>query len=193
LADHSTKSVVLSIRGSWSVSDIFTDLSGAPAKFSAPGMPEDTYAHYGMTVCVDKLMARLNEDNLLDQAMTLYNDYDLVITGHSLGAGLSILVGAKLRESYPNLKVYAFSTPNGTLSRNAIKVTEQFAFSIAVGDDFIPRLSIEAIEQLRNGILETLQSCKLSKVSKEASYTSSLCLLQLKNLNFFYYSFIQML
>lgn len=166
LADHSTKSLVLSIRGSWSVSDIFTDLSTKPAKFTAPGFPDDTYAHYGMTICADKLLARLAEDNLLDQAMTLYSDYDLVITGHSLGAGLAILVGAKLREYYPNLKVYAFATPNGMLSRNAVKITEQFAFTVAIGDDFIPRLSIEAIELLRNGILETLQSCKLPKVNE---------------------------
>lgn len=157
---------MLSIRGSWSISDVFTDLSAAPAKFTAPGMPEETFAHYGMSVCVEKLYARLIDENLLEQAMALYSDYDLVVTGHSLGAGLAILIGAKLRQHYPKIKVFAFETPNGVLSRNAIKFTEQFAFTVVLGDDFIPRLSIEAVENLRTGIVETLQSCKLPKVSE---------------------------
>lgn len=127
-------------------------------------MPEDTYAHYGMSICVEKLYARLIDEHLLEQAMSLYSDYDLVITGHSLGAGLAVLIGAKLRQHYPNVKVFAFATPNGVLSRNAIKFTEQFAFTLVIGDDFIPRLSIDAVENLRTGILETLQSCKLPKV-----------------------------
>lgn len=164
VADHSTKSVVLSIRGSWSVSDIFTDLSAAPGSFAAPGMPEDTMSHYGMMICCNKLMARLLDENLLERALKVYPDYEFVLTGHSLGAGLAVLIGTKLRSSYPDLKVYAFATPNGLLTREAAKLTEQFVFSVVIGDDFVPRISLEAIESLKTGILETLGSCKLPKV-----------------------------
>jgi sn1-specific diacylglycerol lipase len=158
------KSVVLSIRGSLSVSDIFTDLSAAPGDFSAPGMPENTLAHYGMTIGCNKILARLQELNLLERAFKTYPDYELVITGHSLGAGLSVLVGAKLREQYKNLKVYAFATPSGLLTREAAKFTEQFVFTVVIGDDFVPRISLDSMENLRNGILETLESCKMPKV-----------------------------
>lgn len=158
---------MLSIRGSWSVSDIFTDLSAGPASFKAPGMPEDTVAHYGFTVCCNKLLSRLLDGNLLEKALSLYPDYDFVITGHSLGAGLAILVGAKLRAHHPNLKVYAFATPNGLLTREASKYTEQFVFTVVIGDDFVARMSLEAVENLKVGILETLQSCKLPKVIKK--------------------------
>lgn len=104
------------------------------------------------------------EGNLLEKALSLYPDYDFVITGHSLGAGLAVLVGAKLRAYYPNLKVYAFATPNGLLTREAAKYTEQFVFTVVIGDDFVARMSLEAVENLKIGILETLQSCKLPKV-----------------------------
>ena len=164
MADHSTKSVVLTIRGSWSVSDIFTDLSASPKPFYADGMPKDTVAHYGMSVCCDKIMARLAKDNLLEKALDQYPEYDFVITGHSLGAGLAVLVGAKLFSKYPTLKVYGFATPSGLLSREAAKFTEHFVYTVVVGDDFIARMSLEAVENLKIGILETLQSCKLPKV-----------------------------
>lgn len=167
MADHSTKSVVLTIRGSWSVSDIFTDLAAGPRPFSAPGMPEDTVAHYGMSICSERILACLLQDNLLEKALSLYPEYDFVITGHSLGAGLAILVGAKLRARHPTLKVYGFATPSGLLSREAAKYSEQFALTLVVGDDFVARLNLEAVENLKVGILETLQSCKLPKVTND--------------------------
>lgn len=127
-------------------------------------MPEDTVAHYGMSVCVDKILARLMQDNLLERALSMYPEYELVITGHSLGAGLAVLVGAKLYSKYPTLKVYGFATPSGLLSREAAKFTEHFVYTVVIGDDVIARISLEAVENLKVGILETLQSCKLPKV-----------------------------
>lgn len=40
--------------------------------------------------------------------------YEIVI-GHSLGAGVAVLLGILLRPEYPNLRVYAFSTPGNVL------------------------------------------------------------------------------
>ncbi|CRL00123.1 CLUMA_CG013403, isoform A [Clunio marinus] len=163
LADHSKHCVVLSIRGSWSMSDIFTDLAAAPAPFHAQGMPENTVAHYGMSLCCEKILAKLMEDNLIERSLAQYPDYDFVITGHSLGAGLAVLVGAKLRPLFPDVKVYGFATPSGLLTREAAKYTEQFAFTVVCGDDFVARMSLESVENLKHGILETLQSCRLPK------------------------------
>lgn len=158
--------MVLTIRGSWSLSDIFTDLAAAPKPFYAPGMPENTVAHHGMVICCEKIIASLMEGNLLERALDQYPEYDFVITGHSLGAGLAVLVGAKLRAQFPHVKVYGFATPSGMLSREAAKYTEQFVFTLTVGDDFVARMSLESMETLKTGILETLQSCKLPKVEQ---------------------------
>lgn len=158
------KSVVLTIRGSWSVNDVFTDLAAAPRAFHAEGMPKDTVAHHGMSICSENMIAALEEDNLLEKALCQYPDYGFVITGHSLGAGLAVLVGAKLRPKYPDLMVYGFATPSSLLSREAAKFTEQFVFTLCVGDDFAVRTTIEAVEKLKLGIVETLESCKMPKV-----------------------------
>ena len=42
--------------------------------------------------------------------------YRLVVTGHSLGAGVAAIVGFMLRPRFPDLKVWAFSPPGGLLS-----------------------------------------------------------------------------
>lgn len=74
-----------------------------------------------------------------------------------IGAGVAILVGAKYRSKYSDLRVYAYATPAGLLSREAARRTESFAFTIGVGDDFVMRLGIESIENLRTSVIETLR------------------------------------
>lgn len=73
-------------------------------------------------------------------------------------------MGGKLRPFYPDLRVFAFATPAGLLSREAARYTEQYAFTIGIGDDFVMRLSVDAVENLRTSIIETLKACKLPKV-----------------------------
>ncbi|XP_055703840.1 diacylglycerol lipase-beta-like isoform X2 [Phlebotomus papatasi] len=163
LADHDTKSIVITIRGSFSFRDIFTDLTADSERFEAPGMPPDSAAHRGMVAGVEQLMKRLRETNVLDRAFTSHPEYSLVLTGHSLGAGVAILLGAKLRSKYPDLRVFAFATPAGLLSREAARYTETYAFTVGVGDDFVMRLGVDSIENLRTMIVETIRACKLPK------------------------------
>jgi sn1-specific diacylglycerol lipase len=165
LLDHKTKQIVISIRGSLSFRDVFTDLTADASEFEAYGFPSNSFAHRGMSISTEILLQRLQEGNLLDRVCNTYADYSLTLTGHSLGGGVSILVGAKLREKFPNLKVYAFATPAGLLSREAARITESFAFTVGVGDDFVMRLCVESVENIRINVIETLKACKLPKVS----------------------------
>ena len=41
--------------------------------------------------------------------------YKLVITGHSLGAGVACVLGILLQPEYPKLHCYAYSPPGGLL------------------------------------------------------------------------------
>uniref|UniRef100_A0A8W7P7A3 sn-1-specific diacylglycerol lipase n=1 Tax=Anopheles coluzzii TaxID=1518534 RepID=A0A8W7P7A3_ANOCL len=163
MADHSTKSIVIAIRGSLSMRDVFTDLVANAERFDAPGMPPDSSAHRDMVAGVDCMLKRLREGNILERICATYPEYTLVLTGHSLGAGVSILLAAKLRSRFPDLRVYAFATPAGLLSREAARCTESFAFTIGVGDDFVMRLGVDSIENLRTSVIETIRACKLPK------------------------------
>jgi len=81
----------------------------------------------------------LDDHNIIEKALDSFPKYDIVVTGmatkhsiflkfftefvnvkylgHSLGAAVAVLLGFYMRSSYPNLKVYAFSTPGNTKSR----------------------------------------------------------------------------
>lgn len=159
--DHERESIVVAVRGSISLRDIFTDLTAGSEKFEAEGLPQDTAAHKGMSMGAAKLLKRLLP--VLDRSFQQFPHYDLVLTGHSLGAGVAVLVALKLRPKYPHLKVFAFSTPAGLISREAARYTESFVLTIGVGDDLVMRLSVHSIENLRTKVIQTIHATKLPK------------------------------
>ncbi|XP_060529277.1 diacylglycerol lipase-beta-like [Cylas formicarius] len=163
IADHKTSNIVIAVRGSISLRDIFTDLTATSEKFEAEGLPPDTMAHRGMTAGAIYIAKKLKETGILEKAFCLYPEYGLVLTGHSLGAGVACLLGLKIRPKYPDLKVFAFGTPAGLISREAARITESFIFTVGVGDDFVMRLGVDSIENLRTGIIQTLHASRLPK------------------------------
>ncbi|KAI4462116.1 diacylglycerol lipase -related [Holotrichia oblita] len=120
-------------------------------------------AHKGMTFGAKYVYRRLKESAILDKALALYPEYGLVLTGHSLGAGVAALLAIIMRPKYPDLRVYAFAAPAGLLSREAARVTESFVFTVGVGDDFVMRLGVDSIENVRTGIIQTLHASRLPK------------------------------
>lgn len=163
IADHKTKSIVIVIRGSFSLRDIFTDITAASDTFDCPGIPPGSMAHKGMIMGAKVILRQLNTHEVLEKAFNIYPGYDLTVTGHSLGAGLAALLGLLLRPRFPDIRVFAFATPGGLLSREAARVTEEFVLTIGVGDDFVMRLSVDSIENLRTSLLVTLHACRLPK------------------------------
>ncbi|GLH03990.1 Lipase containing protein, putative [Gryllus bimaculatus] len=163
LADHKTSSIAIVVRGSISLRDVFTDLIAGADLFEAPGLPENSMAHRGISLAAYYILKTLETSGALEKAFILYPHYKLVLTGHSLGAGVSVLLALLLRPRYPDLKVYAISPPAGLLSREAARVTEEFTFSVGIGDDFVMRLSVDSIENIRTNALRVLKFCKLPK------------------------------
>lgn len=143
--------------------DLITDIAAASDLFECPGVPPGSTAHKGMITGVKIILKQLDNYKVLERAFATYPNYHLTLTGHSLGAGLAILLGLLIRPRYPNLRVYAFSTPAGLLSRDAARVTEEFVLTVGLGDDLVMRLSVDSTENLMTTLLTTLRACRLPK------------------------------
>lgn len=163
VADHETSNIVIAVRGSISLRDIFTDLVAVSEPFEVEGMPAGTCAHKGMLHGARFVERLLKEHSVLERAFAKHPSYSLVLTGHSLGASVASLLAIKLRPQYPDLKVYAFSCPAGTITREAARITESFIFTVGVGDDFVMRLGVHSIENLRTALIQTLHATRLPK------------------------------
>ncbi|XP_031774668.1 sn1-specific diacylglycerol lipase beta-like [Apis florea] len=163
IADEKTNKIVIILRGSLSLRDVITDITADSVIFECEGVPPGAQAHRGMIQGAKLILRELDNHKVLERAFNMYPHYDLLITGHSLGAGVATLLGFLLRQRYPSLKVYAFATPAGLVSRELARISEEFIFTIGIGDDFVMRLSVDSIENLRTRLLMVLRACHLPK------------------------------
>lgn len=90
--------------------------------------------------------------------------FDVVITGHSLGAAVASLVAVSLKETYQTLECYAFNPPGGLVSPELSHITRDFCHSIIVGHDAISRLSMGNVRDLIDDVVYSLCRCKRPKL-----------------------------
>jgi sn1-specific diacylglycerol lipase len=93
MLDHGWKTVVVSVRGTFSLEDCVTDTLISPVLLEQLGQEcgfdaTDQYCHSGVAVCARNVYRDLNQHRILDQlllgANALYPDYTLRLVGHSL-------------------------------------------------------------------------------------------------------------
>lgn len=87
----------------------------------------------------------------------------LVIAGHSLGAGVAALLSLQLRPYFSRLRCYAYAPPGALVSRDLSRAMEPFVTSVVVGNDFIPRLSLPALRVLLAQCLALAARCQVAK------------------------------
>jgi hypothetical protein len=141
---HDKKQVVFAVKGTSTVSsDILKDIIGKAVPHSIEGANEshrDIRCHEGMYVAANMML----DDTLhLLERLFLPQNYQLIICGHSLGAGVSSLLGMFVKEKLPELKlqVYAYATP-ACLSYQAALGCGDYITSVVNNNDCIPRLSL---------------------------------------------------
>ncbi|GIX73178.1 diacylglycerol lipase-beta [Caerostris extrusa] len=83
--DHETKAILVVARGTMSTDDILTDVTATFATMDDPGCPPGILCHQGMLIASREIQRKLESKQILQNAFLEYPDYELVITGHSLG------------------------------------------------------------------------------------------------------------
>uniref|UniRef100_A0A674MA96 Diacylglycerol lipase-alpha n=1 Tax=Takifugu rubripes TaxID=31033 RepID=A0A674MA96_TAKRU len=166
--DHDKKKVVISIRGTLSLKDALTDLTGDSERLPVEEQHGTWLGHKGMVYSAEYIKKKLEQEMILSQAFgrdlnkgTMH--YGLVIVGHSLGAGTAAILSFLLRPRYPTLHCYSYSPPGGLLSVDAMEYSKEFVTSVVLGKDLVPRLGLCQLEGFRRHLLEVLQKSNKPK------------------------------
>lgn len=91
--------------------------------------------------------------------------WNLVVTGHSLGAAVASLISFNLRERFPDMECFAFNPPGGVMDPRLSEISKKFCTSVIVGMDLISRLSTGNMSALIDDLVLALGRCKLPKLS----------------------------
>lgn len=118
-----------------------------------------------------KLLQKIFGSNIVSSNMTTpltngsgYSHYNLVVTGHSLGAGTAVILTWLLKAKFPNIKCYSFGTPASVLDEASSREVAPFVSSIVWGNDLVCRLSFHSLCHLRNDVLDTISRAKVNKM-----------------------------
>lgn len=106
--DHVSKSIVVAIRGTASLSDIMTDLYIDTKLFLGKYQ-----AHRGIALSAEGMLESIIEaiETGRRKRSGVYSDYDIVVVGHSLGAGTASCLGLLLSKKDYFITVYAYGSP----------------------------------------------------------------------------------
>ncbi|CAH1799397.1 unnamed protein product [Owenia fusiformis] len=160
--DHEEQKVVICIRGTLSLQDVLTDLKADAEPLPLDPLREDWLGHKGMVQAAVYIKQKLKEEMILSQAFGRDLDrgtqqYDLVLVGHSLGAGTAAILAILLQQEHPNLHCYSYSPPGGLLSANTVEETKSFITSVVVAKDVIPRIGLYQMEALRTDLISVIK------------------------------------
>ncbi|CAN0317507.1 unnamed protein product, partial [Hapterophycus canaliculatus] len=87
--------------------------------------------------------------------------YSLRLTGHSLGGSTGALLAYMLRAEYPSTRCVSISPLGGLLNSPHAEECGDFVLSAALGEDVVPRLSVMAMERMRDEVLELVARTKV--------------------------------
>lgn len=161
--DGESGAVVVAFRGTASASDAMVDLlcRAAPLRLG----DEAGFAHGGMLRAA--MAVRGAVEAAVEAALRDFRGAkELLVTGHSLGAGVAALLAALWRSegrfgAVP-LRCVAFACPQ-VLSPALAAAQEPWTTAVVVGDDAVPRLSLASALDLREATALLATDARLAR------------------------------
>ncbi|MCL7048223.1 hypothetical protein MKW94_019195 [Papaver nudicaule] len=158
LVDKKTKCFLLLIRGTHSIKDTLTAVTGAVVPFHHTVVHEGGvsnlvlgYAHCGM-VAAARWIAKLATPCLLN-ALHEFPDYQIKIVGHSLGGGTAALLTYVMREQqeFSTTTCVSFA-PAACMTWELAESGNTFITSVINGADLVPTFSAASADDLRTEV-----------------------------------------
>ncbi|KAG2097543.1 Alpha/Beta hydrolase protein [Suillus discolor] len=111
--DDTRKELVVAFRGSREITSAIIDTSLLLSPLRGPGLPENTDAHvhtgflYAFRSVGDRVL------NVLREQFKEYPQYDVTVSGHSLGGAIASIAALSIRNSFPDaaLRLFTFGQP----------------------------------------------------------------------------------
>lgn len=144
---------------------------GDAAEADDEASPEPAWvSHRGIVEAAHELHAELGRRRVLAELRRqlfhrggLLRGYALVVTGHSLGAGVASLLTLLLRaDGFGAARCVAFSPPP-ILPRRAAALCAGAVLSVALEGDVVPRLSLASVHALAAQLVAELRRCEAPK------------------------------
>lgn len=148
------KQILIGVKGTSSFEDMLTDLCGQAVEHELEGPfvkdgPTKIRCHEGVIEAATRLADDLSP---LVEQLIFPSGYEIVITGHSLGAGVSAVCAVILRSRFEKLleddgnmlRVYAFASPP-VLDHDSALASKSFCTTIINNSDIIPRCSLSNV------------------------------------------------
>ncbi|CAL0307882.1 unnamed protein product [Lupinus luteus] len=158
IADHKMGCFLLLIRGTHSIKDTLTAVTGTVIPFHHSvvyqGGVSDLvlgYAHCGM-VAAARWIAKLATPRLLE-ALRRHSDYEVKIVGHSLGGGTAALLTYILREQKElSMTTCVAFAPAACMTWELAESGNSFITSVINGADLVPTFSAASVDDLRSEV-----------------------------------------
>ena len=144
------KTAVIGVKGTSGLEDLLTDACASSVEYDIDrpfydGGGTKLRCHEGIFLSSTRLADELDP---LVKNLLVPSGYDIIVTGHSLGAAGSIMLGVLLRsrisslqQSEEKLKVYAFAPPP-ILDSKSSEACMSFVTSVVNNCDCVPRANI---------------------------------------------------
>lgn len=147
--DHKTESLIVAVRGTKSIQDVYTTLVCKPSPFYGGS------AHQGIALSATSLLDHLRA--FIDEVLP--DGYDIRMVGHSLGGGVAALSALQLlldrknftKKSKPRISCWALAPPPVFHSVKDLPIKVKNSINCFVNrDDVVPTLSLAKVAKVIN-------------------------------------------